>query len=100
MKIVSNTGVYNPYDKAVKNTVKEKEVKTPAKSSNKDKVEISSNAINQRIKNSEVDYLKDRINIADDREARIAELKAQISAGTYKVSSEDVADAIINSKKV
>jgi flagellar biosynthesis anti-sigma factor FlgM len=44
--------------------------------------------------------LKDRINIADDREARIAELKAQISAGTYKVSSEDVADAIINSKKV
>lgn len=100
MKIIGNSGVYNPYDKTLKNTSKDKNVKASVKPGNKDKVEISSKAINQRIKNSEVDYLKERVNVASDREAKIADLRSRIAAGTYKVSSEDVADAILNSKKV
>lgn len=99
MKIVGNSGVYNPYDKSVNNTAKDKNLSTNNRTT-RDKVEISKQAFNQNVKNEEVDYLKERINLIEDRDARIAELKAQISDGTYKVSSEDLADAILESKKV
>jgi negative regulator of flagellin synthesis FlgM len=99
MKILGNIGVYNSYDKNASKNAKDKAV-TANNKSNKDKVEISNQAINKNVKNTEVEYLKNRLNAMDDREARLADLKAQISAGTYNVSSEDVADAILESKKV
>lgn len=99
MKIVGNSGVYNPYDKGLNNTSKDKNLNTNNKTI-KDKVEISPQALNQQVKSSEVDYLKERINDIEDRDAKIAELKAQIANGTYKVSSEDLADAILESKRV
>jgi len=99
MKIIGNSGVYNPYEKSVNNTSKDKSLNTNNKTI-KDKVEISPQALNQKVKSSEVDYLKGRINEIEDRDAKIAELKAQIANGTYKVSSEDLADAILESKRV
>ncbi len=99
MKILCNVGVYNTYDKNANKTVKDKNDVVQNKN-NKDKVEISNQAIEQNVKNSEVEYLKARLNTIDDREARINDLKAQIAAGTYSVSTEDLADAILESKKV
>lgn len=99
MKIMGNMGLYNPYDKNLNNTAKDKNLQNNSKNY-KDKVEISSEAFNKKVKNSEVDYLKERVNGLEDREAKIAELKARIAAGTYKISSEDLADAILESKKV
>ncbi len=99
MKILGNVGVYNTYDKNANKTVKDKNASVQNKS-NKDKVEISNQAMEQNVKNSEVEYLKAKLNTIDDRESRINDLKAQIAAGTYSVSTEDLADAILESKKV
>ncbi len=53
MKILGNVGVYNTYDKNANKTVKDKNASVQNKS-NKDKVEISNQAMEQNVKNSEV----------------------------------------------
>lgn len=99
MKISGNLGVYNNYTKDTTKTPKDKDV-NPKKSIKEDKVEISSKAMVKSEKSNEVKGLKSRLNALEDRDNKINSLRDSIKAGTYKVSSRDVADAIIDSKKV
>ena len=97
MKILGNLGVFNSYNKDTSKTTKEKELSTQ-KAKKEDKVEISETALKRSGKSNEVKGLK--AEALGERDNKISDLKDKIKAGTYKVSSADVADAIIDSKKV
>ncbi len=99
MKISGNLGVYNNYTKDATKASKEKDL-SPKKTVKEDKVEISQKALVKNEKSSEVKGLKSRLNTLEDRGTKINSLRENIKGGTYKVSSGDVADAIIDSKKV
>ncbi|MBP6408634.1 MAG: flagellar biosynthesis anti-sigma factor FlgM [Fusobacteriaceae bacterium] len=99
MKISGNLGVYNNYTKDATKASKEKDL-SPKKTVKEDKVEISQKALVKNEKSSEVKGLKSRLNALEDRDTKINSLRESIKGGTYKVSSGDVADAIIDSKKV
>lgn len=97
MKILGNLGIFNNYNKDTAKTTKEKELSTQ-KAKKEDKVEISETALKRSGKSHEVKGLK--AEALDERENKISDLRDKIKAGTYKVSSASVADAIIDSKKV
>jgi len=97
MKILGNLGIFNNYNKDTAKTTKEKELNTQ-KAKKEDKVEISETALKRSGKSHEVKGLK--AEALDERENKISDLRDKIKAGTYKVSSASVADAIIDSKKV
>ena len=42
-----------------------------------------------------IESIVEKVKNTPDREERIAELKAQIEAGTYNPSSDDIADAMV-----
>lgn len=97
MKILGNLGIFNNYNKDTAKTSKDKDI-SPKKSVKEDKVEISQTALKRSDKSNEVKGLK--AGALDERDTKINDLKDRIKAGTYKVSSSDVANAIIDSKKV
>ena len=99
MKISGNLGVYNNYTKDATKASKEKDL-SPKKTEKEKKDEISQKALVKNEKSSEVKGLKSRLNALEDRDTKINSLRESIKGGTYKVSSGDVADAIIDSKKV
>lgn len=97
MKILGNLGIMSNYNKDTSKTSKEKEIssKKPIK---EDKVEISQSALKKSDKAHEVSGLK--AGALGERDNKISDLRDRIKAGAYKVSSSDVADAIIDSKRV
>lgn len=97
MKILGNLGIFNNYNKETTKTTKDKEA-SPKKAVKEDKVEISQSALSKSDKSTEVKGLK--AGALDERDTKINDLRDKIKAGTYKVSSATVADAIIDSKKV
>lgn len=97
MKILANLGILNNYNKDVNKTSKEKDI-NPKKSVKEDKVEISKTALQRSGNLNEVSGLK--AGALGERDSKINDLRDRIKAGTYKVSTASVADAIIDSKKV
>lgn len=100
MKVVGNiNGVYNAYKNEGVNSKKTSNIAADKKFT-ADKLDISSGVKQKRFDTAEIEYLKNRTEIREERAAKIASLKAQIKAGTYDVALEDVAEAILNSKEV
>ncbi len=97
MKILGNLGILNNYNKDVAKTSKERDV-NPKKTVKEDKVEISKVALQRSENSNEVGGLK--AGALSERDTKINDLRDRIKAGTYKVSTASVADAIIDSKKV
>lgn len=98
MKVTGNLDVYKTFNNMSKGPNKSTIADIKKRSS--DKLDISSTAKLQSSQNSEVDFVKSRMNIASERAEKIADLKSRIESGNYNVSSSTVADAILNSKKV
>ncbi|MBN1467480.1 MAG: flagellar biosynthesis anti-sigma factor FlgM [Fusobacteriaceae bacterium] len=99
MKVSNNLGVYGNYSKDTNKFSKEKEI-NPKKTSKEDRVEISNFARVKNDKSDEVKGLKSRLNALENRDTKINELRERVKSGTYNVSLGDVADSIIDSKKV
>lgn len=100
MKVVGNiNGIYNAYKNDGVNSKKASNI-TADKKFTADKLDISSDVKTKRFDAAEIDYLKSKSEVREERAAKIADLKARINAGTYNVPLEDVADAILNSKEV
>jgi anti-sigma28 factor (negative regulator of flagellin synthesis) len=100
MKVVGNiNGIYSAYKKEGVNSKKASNI-TSDKKFTTDKLDISSDVKQKRFDTAEIEYLKSKTEIREERAAKIADLKAQINAGTYNVPLEDVADAILSSKEV
>ena len=97
MKILSNLGILNSYNKDSTKVSKEKDV-NPKKTIKEDKVEFSKVALERSGNSNEVGGLK--AGALNERDTKINDLRDRIKAGTYKVSTASVADAIIDSKKV
>lgn len=97
MKILSNLGILNSYNKDSTKVSKEKDV-NPKKTIKEDKVEFSKVALERSGNSNEVGGLK--AGALNERDTKINDLRDKIKAGTYKVSTASVADAIIDSKKV
>ncbi len=102
MKILGNlSNVYKAYktekienksDKEIKKTKEDSSVK----SGSFDKVTISNEAKTQ-MRDKEVAYLKKRLAMIDEgKENRISDIKEKIKNGTYNISEDKVADAILN----
>ncbi|MBZ4683474.1 MAG: Anti-sigma-28 factor, FlgM [Fusobacteriaceae bacterium] len=99
MKVVGNiNSIYGKYTKDVTTTKKATAV-TNNKKVIQDKVDISFNAKKTTVDKAEVNYLKAKLNASNDRADRIADIKSRIEAGTYNVSLDKLADAILDSKR-
>lgn len=64
----------------------------------KDKVEISGAAVKmQNINGTEIEFFKKKyISLDENREAKIEKIKENIKNGKYKVSDEEIVEAILN----
>lgn len=64
----------------------------------KDKVEISGAAVKmQTVNGTEIEFLKRKyISMDGNREAKIEKIKENIKNGKYKVSDEEIVEAILN----
>jgi anti-sigma28 factor (negative regulator of flagellin synthesis) len=100
MKVVGNiNGIFNAYKNEGVNSKKASNI-TADKKFTADKLDISSDVKQSRFDTAEIEYLKSKTEIREERAAKIADLQARIKSGTYNVPLEDVADAILNSKEV
>ncbi|TDT68077.1 FlgM family anti-sigma-28 factor [Hypnocyclicus thermotrophus] len=99
MKIVGNiNSIYGKYTKDVTSTKKANVINNNKKVI-QDKVDISFNAKKTTVDKAEVNYLKAKLNASGERSDKIADIKSRIEAGTYNVSLDKLADAILNSKR-
>ena len=83
---------YNAVSKIYQTNSSKMATKVDQTTSANDKLEISQTAKNYQVAKSAV------AEASDVREDKVADIKSQMAAGTYSVSSEDIADKILGSQ--